>query len=111
MRLLFDEDLPYTLARHLIGFDCDTVGHLGWRGTKNGELLRRAEKAGFDVLITLDGDMAAEQNMSGRRIAVLVLKPREQGKQPLTELAGRAASTLPSLVPGEIRVLTHNDPR
>jgi len=78
---------------------------LGWRGTQNGALLTRAEKAGFDVLITLDDDMEGEQNMSGRRLAVVVLKPRKQGKVAAAELAESLLSALAELKPGEIRVV------
>ena len=87
MRLLFDENTPFSLARELKGHECTSVNRLNWKGTKNGALLTRAEAAGFDVLITLDDDMEPEQNMAGRRIAVLVVKLEKQGKQ-----AARAAA-------------------
>jgi hypothetical protein len=39
----------------------------------NGELLTVAEAAAFDVLITTDQHLRYEQNLSGRRLAILVL--------------------------------------
>ena len=39
----------------------------------NGELLKAAEKAGFEVLLTTDKNMASQQNLKGRRIAIVVL--------------------------------------
>ena len=39
----------------------------------NGELLDRAEEAGYEVLITTDQDIQHQQNMSNRRVAVVVL--------------------------------------
>jgi hypothetical protein len=39
----------------------------------NGDLLRAAEEAGFDVLLTTDKNMRSQQNFAGRRIAVVVL--------------------------------------
>jgi predicted nuclease of predicted toxin-antitoxin system len=94
MRLLFDENAPYSLARDLTGHECSSVIRLGWRGTGNGALLNRAEKAGFDVLVTLDDDMTPEQNMQGRKISILVLKPNEQGKAATRALAGRVLKAL-----------------
>ena len=110
MRLLFDEGVAPGLRHDLTGHECNTVRRLGWAGTVNGALLSRAENAGFEVLLTTDGNMAAEQNMSRRDVAVLVLRPSEGGKQPLRDLAGRILLALPDLQPGEIRVVRHDDP-
>ena len=52
MRVLLDEQLPRHLARELRGHDVTTVQQERWAGLKNGELLRRAADAGFEVLIT-----------------------------------------------------------
>ena len=71
-RLLFDEGVSTILRHDLTRHECNSVKRLGWYGTVNGTLLSRAEQAGFEALLTTDGNMAAEQNMSGRKIAVLV---------------------------------------
>jgi hypothetical protein len=39
----------------------------------NGELLKAAEEAGFQVLITTDKNIRYQQNLTGRKIAILVL--------------------------------------
>jgi predicted nuclease of predicted toxin-antitoxin system len=105
MKLIFDENTPFSLARDLDGHDCSSVIKLGWRGTENGQLLSRAEHAGFDVLVTLDDDIEKEQNMAGRRIAILVVKPAEQGKQAMRMLAPVVLDALTEIRPGEIRVI------
>ena len=46
---------------------------IGWHELKNGELLRQAEEAGFALLLTSDKNMRYQQNLSGRRIAIVVL--------------------------------------
>jgi hypothetical protein len=38
-----------------------------------GELLEAAEQAGFDVLITPDQNMRYQQNLTGRKMAIVVL--------------------------------------
>lgn len=53
MRILLDECLPRQLKSDLIGHDVATVPEMGWRGLKNGELIRRAENS-FDVFVTID---------------------------------------------------------
>ena len=40
---------------------------------KNGALLSAAEEAGFDLFITADQELSYQQNLAGRKIAVLVL--------------------------------------
>jgi len=105
MRLLLNENTPYSLARDLIGYQCSNVDRLGWKGTQNGALLARAEKAEFDVLITIDDDIKPEQNMPGRRIAVLVLKLMKQGKKATRAIAPKVLAELPTIQPGEIRVV------
>lgn len=39
----------------------------------NGELLRVAEEAGFDVLLTTDTSLPQQQNLQGRKLAVVIL--------------------------------------
>jgi hypothetical protein len=60
------------LREHLRGHDVRTAFDLGWSQLSNGELLARAEKE-FDVLVTTDRNLQHQQNLSGRRLAILVL--------------------------------------
>lgn len=50
-----------------------TAFECGWSDLRNGDLLDRAEAAGFELLITTDQQLRYEQDLSGRRLAVLVL--------------------------------------
>jgi hypothetical protein len=45
---------------------------MGWAGVQNGELLRRAEEH-FDVFLTADQSLRYQQNLSRRKLAILVL--------------------------------------
>jgi hypothetical protein len=73
VKVLLDENLPHRLRQRLGRHEAFTVRYMGWAGLKNGELLKAAEEAGFDVFVTGDQTLSYEQNLSGRRIAVLVL--------------------------------------
>ena len=73
MKVLLDENLPHALRAGLRGHDVSTAAYLGWAGVKNGDLLLMAEKAGFDVLVTGDRNLAYQQNLKDRHIAIVEL--------------------------------------
>ena len=72
MKVLFDECVPRPLRRMLVGHDLATIEQVGWKGTENGELLRKAEIS-FDAFITADKNLRHQQDLAGRRIAILEL--------------------------------------
>ena len=72
-RILFDQGTPLPLRQFLQGHKVSTTGQKGWNRLQNSELLNAAEAAGFDVLITTDKNLRYQQNLSGRRLAVVVL--------------------------------------
>ena len=53
MRVLLDENVPHDLVAALVGHDVVTVQGLGWSGTLNGELLRRASGS-IEAFVTMD---------------------------------------------------------
>ena len=63
MKILLDENLNWRLARFLPGHICSSVPRIGWAGVKNGQLLQQAAAARFEVLISMDGSLAAQQNI------------------------------------------------
>ena len=76
MKVLLDECLPRKLKDHLPGHECHTVPEAGWAGKKNGDLLLLAEKSGFDIFLTLDRGVEYEQNLEGRKIAVILVSAK-----------------------------------
>lgn len=48
----------------------------GLGGPKNGDLLNAAKSAGFEVSLTVDRGFEYEQNLAGRRIAVVILRTK-----------------------------------
>jgi hypothetical protein len=73
MRILFDHGRPAGLARALPGHAITTAQAQGWDRLSNGDLLQAAEPGGFGLLITTDRRIRYQQNLTGRRIALLVL--------------------------------------
>jgi hypothetical protein len=47
----------------------DGVRYAGFAGLENGELLKQAEAAKFDVLLTVDRGFEYQQNLADRQIA------------------------------------------
>ena len=73
MKVLLDENLDHGLRTLLGQHDVVTVTYMGWTGLQNGELLRIAEDNGIEVLLTGDQTLAYEQNLTGRRLAIVAL--------------------------------------
>jgi len=73
MRILFDHGTPSGIARSLAGHDVTEAIERGWHTISNGELLQVAEAAGFDLLLTTDKGIRYQQNLAGRKIAIVVL--------------------------------------
>ena len=73
MKVLFDQGVPVPLRRGLRGHVVDTLFERGWSGMANGQLLDAAEAGLYDVLVTTDQNIKHQQNLAGRRIAIVVL--------------------------------------
>jgi hypothetical protein len=73
MLVLFDHGTPAPLSAYLAGHTVRKAKDEGWDMLSNGELLKAAENAGFDVLVTTDKNIRYQQNLSARKIAIVVL--------------------------------------
>ena len=73
MLILLDNNAPRGLARAPTGHTVTEARERGWATLKNGDLLRAAEEAGFDVVVTSDKSIKHRQNLEGRKIAPVVL--------------------------------------
>jgi hypothetical protein len=73
MLILFDHGTPAPLIPFLESHTVTKAKDAGWEKLANGELLKAAEDAGFNVLLTTDKNMASQQNLKSRTIAIVVL--------------------------------------
>jgi predicted nuclease of predicted toxin-antitoxin system len=73
VKILFDANTPAPLARFLKGHQISFAREFGWQGLENGELLRAAEEARFDVLLTCDRNVEHQQNLAKRTISLVIL--------------------------------------
>jgi hypothetical protein len=73
MRILFDQGTPVPMSRHLTGHIVGISADLGWARLRNGELLAAAEEAGYELLLTTDKNLRYQQNLTDRKIAIVVI--------------------------------------
>lgn len=105
MRILLDENLDWRLENHLPGHEVKSVSRIGWAGLKNGQLLARAQGK-FDVLITMDGSMASQQNLARVRIAIVALRASSNRLADTSPLMPKVLALLPTLKPGKVVKVT-----
>lgn len=74
MRVLFDQGTPAPLRHALSAHIVETAYERGWSSLKNGELIVAAETAAFEVFVTTDKNLKYQQNLVGRRMAIVVLQ-------------------------------------
>jgi predicted nuclease of predicted toxin-antitoxin system len=96
VRILLDQGAPAPLRRALADHSVATAYEKQWDKLTNGELLAAAEES-FDLFITTDQNLRYQQNLTGRRLAILVLPttswPRLQPPAAFAEGAGERART------------------
>ena len=73
MLILFDHGTPRSIARWLEGHTVVEAIARGWDRLANGALLKAAEEAGFNLLLSTDKNIRYQQNLKDRRIAIVIL--------------------------------------
>ena len=73
MRILFDHGTPSGIVKALVGHEVTEAIERGWDRISNGELLKAAEAAGFELLLTTDKRIRYQQSLMNRKIAIVLL--------------------------------------
>ena len=109
MKLLFDECVSrlFKSGFTVHGHECFTVPEVGLAGKKNGDLLTLAEDK-FDVFVTIDKNIRYQQNLSGRKIAVLIIRARSSEIDDLLLELPACIAALQSIRPGQLVKLGPN---
>ncbi len=90
--------MPQPLRRLLADFEISTAQEMGWGRVKNGELLKRAEGV-FDAFLTSDQQLKYQQNLKGRKLAILVLSTNRWPK--VKAKTQEIIAAIQSLKPGD----------
>jgi hypothetical protein len=101
MKILREECVDQRLRLLFVGHDCRSAAYSGLAG-KNGALLAAAREAGFDALVTTDQEISFQQNLSERRIAVVIPSGDTNRLGDLKPLVTLALSRLEGIQPGEV---------
>jgi hypothetical protein len=107
MKVLLDECSPRRFQSSLVGRECNTVPKAGLAGKKNGELLSSTEHIGFEVFLTMDKGIAYEQNLTGRRIAIIILRSKLNRLIDLLDHASECLALISSIQPGQVMRAGH----
>jgi hypothetical protein len=98
LRIVFDKNVPAGLRRLLPGHEVRTFIEMQWHPQlENGQLLREAELAGFDIFVTADQNIRYQQNLQGRRLGIVVLGSNiwPLVRDHATEISAKVDSALP----------------
>jgi hypothetical protein len=99
-RVLLDENLPVRLRLWLPpDIEAVTVAFMGWKGVRNGELVRRARAEGFTALITADRPLAMAPRAWAPMGCIHVASNDLARLQAAAERLGAACQTI---LPGQV---------
>lgn len=101
MKLLLDECITVDLKKDLAEYEVRTVVQAGYKGLKNGDLLRAASGQ-YDVLITVDRNLRFQQNIRSLPIAILIIDAGGITYFHLKPLLLKIHNALISIQPGQI---------
>jgi predicted nuclease of predicted toxin-antitoxin system len=101
MKLLLDERMPRRLKNALKPYEAFTVEGAGYKGLKNGRLLRAAS-GNYDVLITVDQNIPNQQNFSTLKIALIIIRAKSNRYEDLIPFLPQILSSLTNISPGSV---------
>ena len=103
MEVLFDNGTPKPISRILAGHEITFARRIGWHELENGALIQEAEEAGYEVLLSTDKNIQYQQNLSGRKIALVVLG---NSQWPVVRLyLDRIAAAVNAATPGSYAIV------
>ncbi len=101
MKILFDQGTPAPLRQYLAGHSVDTAYERGWSELRNGDLLTEAGNNGYDLLITTDQNIRYQQNLTGKRLGILVLRSTSWPR--IQQRIGDVQEVVDGMRPGDYR--------
>ncbi len=102
MKILLDECLPVDFRHSFPSHEVHTPQWAGFKGKNNGELLRAAEIAGYDVLLTVDQGIPRQQRPTGRRLSIVLIRARTNQIEDLLPLVDSILRAIETIQPGQI---------
>ena len=104
MRVFLDECVDWRLSRDLATHQVATARQMGWASIKNGELLALAARE-FEVFVTVDRNLAFQQNLPAAAIAIVVLRARSNRLADLRMLLPELIAAIAAAKPGQATIV------
>lgn len=104
MKVFLDECVYWRLSRAIVGHDIKTARQMGWLAIRNGELLALVSQA-FDFFVTVDRNLAFQQNLTTKTIAVIVLRAQTNRLADLLPLVLNLLAAIATAKPGLLQVV------
>ena len=105
MKVLIDECIDQRFRLQLPEHNCQTAQFAGFAGLKNSQLLDAAEHEGFDILLTADQNIPAQQNLAGRALSIVILCAPTNRLRDLLQLVPSVKRALAEIGPGVVVVI------
>ena len=110
MKILLDECVTRQLKRLLTNHEVYTVTEMGWNGLKNGNLLQKATEEAFDMLLTIDKNIDAQQNISKYDLSLVILDVAKSNLKHLEPLIPAFFAKLSQLEKGKSYLIESEEP-
>ena len=102
-RVLIDECLPVKLHQWLHPIEARTVEFMGWKGKSDRDLLDLA-KGQFEILLTGDGFLHQEHDLTSYGLAAIVIRPTQA--RAIESLVPKIATAIDQIEAGQSLVLS-----
>jgi predicted nuclease of predicted toxin-antitoxin system len=102
MKLLLDECLPLDFRHSFSDHEVHTVQWAGFKGKKNGDLLRSAEDAGYHVFLTVDRGIPHQWRSDDRGLSIILIRSRTNQLEDLLPLVSAIAQVLAGIRSGQV---------
>ncbi len=109
MKILLDERLPLDFRHSFRGHDAHATEWAGFKGKKNGDLLRAAEVAGYQVLLTADQGISRQTYPAGRRLSIVLVRSQTNRIEDLLPLVDAILRALERIQAGQIIAIASSD--
>jgi alkanesulfonate monooxygenase SsuD/methylene tetrahydromethanopterin reductase-like flavin-dependent oxidoreductase (luciferase family) len=102
VKILLDECFPLDFRHSFPEHDVHTVQWAGFKGKKNGELVRAADDAGYDALLTIDKNLPHQQSLVDLRLSIIIVAAPTNQLEDLLPLANQIVEALETLKRGAV---------
>lgn len=102
MRVLLDENIDHSLRGQFdASLEVLTVDECGWKGKKNGDLLRAAQ-VDFDVFVTMDKNLEYQQNLKAFALGFVVIRAKSNSYYDVMPLMPKVNAAIKTIKPGSV---------